>query len=820
MASPKTPHAFFTRVQNVLADDGQGIHYRSSYDGVLQEFKEAYEEALHKDTFTVDQHCTSEAAICKAAWQFEDGVRGMDVPRYPEDIVAARSDYVRLLQATARYNKAIVCLIALTLTEVPAWCHSSAGGAGFWEWQPGSVWCAAPGGGDLHLSGLWYLPPGVALIMELAIEVVILWKFLLEYRLEQAHFRPIGAEYNSRRCFVLGFVFSIGSIIDTAAFAFFRYPVRLTFLFRTGLLCLLPGVRRLSVRIFNRKMMGEFAFVALFFILAVIIFAWITFTIFKDLDGIAFMKSEEAVHVNSGFGSFRDTIYTMFLAGITEGFVDIFMPSMTVYRASALLWFAFLVLTQVLLLNLVIDTFVSAYLEGSEHTGEESARRRAKAALSAFALLAKRDGTARRRGSLSTGTLLEFVAELGKSPRVRPIESATAEVILKQFGSVTKETFCDLCPLLQSTVWVTQRNSIVEVRYPELWSNPHFEKLRNAVWEPRDTPAVDDIMNWVLLFNLGLIVAQFLVGNAPMPLWMKIADLLFTAVYACEVLLKLSVKSFGEYWSMPANQFDFFSTGLLLGTTVLKHLPILALQKDLSHYANILRLLRLVRVVKKLKQYPSFQFMVSTISSMVEAAGDILSLLGVVLFFFATVSVNCFGGLVYEGNAKLEGSDFASKHWFVFNFNDTIMAAATWFVQLLAEYTPELADALWKTSAYGEVAWWICPAFYIVGVAILFEILTAFTIETFLALKEQTELERREEAGGPSSSSSSSSSAGGAGRGPELLQASVLEGVQQRLGRGGQKLHWRLGARDAFRQKLKAEYLKLGEELCERGLPI
>ncbi|CAE7255441.1 HET-E1, partial [Symbiodinium pilosum] len=59
---------------------------------------------------------------------------------------------------------------------------------------------------------------------------------------------------------------------------------------------------------------------------------------------------------------------------------------------------------------------------------------------------------------------------------------------------------------------------------------------------------------------------------------------------------------------------------------------------DLKHYANILRLLRLIRVVKQLKQFPRVQFMVRTVSRMVNAAGDILQLLGVLLFFFSALS--------------------------------------------------------------------------------------------------------------------------------------------------------------------------------------
>merc|ERR1719326_279440 len=162
-------------------------------------------------------------------------------------------------------------------------------------------------------------------------------------------------------------------------------------------------------------------------------------------------------------------------------------------------------------------------------------------------------------------------------------------------------------------------------------------------------------------------------------------------------------------------------------------------------YANILRLLRLLRVVKKLKKIKKFQFMVSTVVRMAEAAGDILAVLSVCLFFFTTLSVNFFGGLIYEGNEKLKGTDYEEKHWFVFNFNDVPMAFVTWFTQLLCEYAPEWADALWRVSSVGDIAWYIYPIFYIFGVAIVFGILKAFTIETYLALKEEADGESEEE---------------------------------------------------------------------------
>jgi len=254
----------------------------------------------------------------------------------------------------------------------------------------------------------------------------------------------------------------------------------------------------------------------------------------------------------------------------------------------------------------------------------------------------------------------------------------------------------------------------------------------------------------------------------------------FTLIYVWELAVKLCVKSWATYSSVPANMFDFVTTWILFFTWSLKFINIASLQKDLMQYANLLRLMRLLRVVKKLKKYPRVQFMVTTIVRMVEAANDIILILGVVLFFFATFSVNFFGGLLYEGNPALEGSDYKERNWYVFNFNDCIMGYVTWFTQLLSEYNPEWADGLYRCSSIGWIAWYIYPTFYIFGVAIVFEILKAFTIETYLALKEEADDE------GEESESDSEED-----EDPFEYENGVIEAVQDQMKDDNKSLHVR-----------------------------
>lgn len=732
---------FFDEVQHKFEERGQVVHYiiqdEPNFPKLLQEaFDETMEHRKKRNAAEAVE--SSHLEIAKAAWQTENAMFHTEWEKYPEDCAGARQDHFRLLQANKLYYKAIIALVILTFCEVPPWCHQRSPSQDIWTWIAPEQWCHVPDDGNPYLSNIWYIPPGVGLIIEVVIEIIILRKFLLNWQLEKTHFVPIGVQYHNSRVIKAGLFFAVGSMVDTILFTFTRMPVRFTWIFRTGLLFILPGVQRVYTLIFNRRMIGEFASVAVFFVVFVLFFAWVTVTIFKDLDTVAYQSEEEIVRANEGLATLKEATYSLFVAGIGEGFVDNFLPSFFVYRVSGIFWLVFLVIGQILLLNLVIDAFVAAYLKGSEEELDRKAEVQAHSIHDAFLTLSVGNGQHQR---VPKDVFLEFLQDLGQSPRMFPIDRETAEIIFEHFGEVTEEKFLDACRVIQNPVWVAPKDSCVARCAPRFWEEPFFSWVRQLVWEPEELPAFDVFMNQVLLLNLVLVVAQsaYNLYGWEQPALLRNLDLFFAFAYVGEVLVKLSVKSWSEYCSFWGNQFDFMTTWLLLFTTLLPYLPFATVQADLKRYANILRLLRLVRVVKQLKQFPRVQFMVATVSRMVNAAGDILQLLGVLLFFFSAFSMNVFGGVLYEGKEALEDTEYGKKHLYIFNFNDMSMAFITFFAQLLSEYVPENATALQVASSWGNIAWYIFPCFYILGVAIIFEITKAFTIEYYLAIKEEAE---------------------------------------------------------------------------------
>lgn len=389
--------------------------------------------------------------------------------------------------------------------------------------------------------------------------------------------------------------------------------------------------------------------------------------------------------------------------------------------------------------------------------------------------------------------LLDWSEELGRSPAFAGLERGAVLALLSAVGDVRRQNFCDLCLLMQFRVQIVDRDSLLKAKAPELWDSPRFLRLRRSVWEPREAPALDGVFDFVLLLNLVVVVAQFTLQPSA---WLSLLSCLFTCAYVVEVLLKLSVKSFEEYWVSLSNRFDFATTWLLFGAMLL---AMCGGSHALHHYSNLLRLLRLLRVVRELKNLKSFRFMANAVVRMFCAARIAVCAEGIVLFAFAELCTNCLGGAIYRGNPLLEGTDLEEKSWTVFNFNDMPMAFFTWFTQLLNEYSDELAEAIFRASPVGAVGWWLVPAFYLVAVAIFFEILVAFMIETFLALKEEAE---EEEPYGEEEEEEED---------PELQQAEILEAMQGKLG-ANRSLHFEGLTDVTFQRKLKGEYLKLCKE--------
>merc|ERR1712048_232606 len=351
---------------------------------------------------------------------------------------------------------------------------------------------------------------------------------------------------------------------------------------------------------------------------------------------------------------------------------------------------------------------------------------------------------------------------------------------------------------MQYGFWTTHKYSFIKEKYPEIWNDPNFKNFVIFVEDGLTIPYLgvkmnfDLLMNLVLMVNLVLVVIEstFDMNGWEEPVILAKLELLFAFVYVGEVALKLSVHSWGEYMSLRSNQFDFFTTWLLLASSIADELMEGNASAEVKRYMNILRLLRLLRVMKQLRRFPAVTLMVETVYRLVLASTDILTLLGVVVFFFTTLSVQLWGGLLYIGNPALEESEYAESKHYVLNFNDFLMAFGVWVVSLLCEYVPEFPEVIEKVSPC-PWTWTIFPIFYLFAVSVIFELVKAFTIEIFMSIKKKV------------------------GKKEQIFEP--IEELRKTFAEDGLSLHYQIVGDESMQEKIIEALKALGEEGSEES---
>lgn len=689
--------------------------------------------------------------FAEAAWRLEDTLETpQEVPlKYPLDILQARLANFAAVRARVNYGRALVGLVLLSVFETPTWCSHEV------HPRQSNPSCGSSVSPEIMLSGVPYVPVAYGIAIEFILMLVLSQKFLLEKRVQTKYFDTMEPKqfYYSMNRVHCGLAFLVFELCDCAIFIIFRPKWRFAFIARTGLLCLQPQVISLCKLV--STCLWEFVSVAVFLLGAIFIFAMTAVTIIGPLE-----------HGAEGFQTFTESLNSMFVSGVSADFYVVMLKSYTAHRWTGLIWLIFLVVVHILLLSLVLDTLVAAYMSYSEAGAEDIAEKKVAGILRTFRTLCVASRAAHRHpGQIPKKDVLEFMQEIQKSPIFNPISPEKAYFMYTAIdkddsGWVDHEEFCGICKVIQTKFKTTRKNSFLASWYPQAWESPRYKRWRIFVEGPthhyemdedaelpvehvigkiietsdHEQPKFERIMNWVLMVNLALVVLEtsYDLNNVEEPAFFDYLELMFSFVYVGEVMAKLSVVSFEEYWAYGSNRFDLFSTVLLLSASLAERL----FTSNISTYANIFRLLRLFRVIKNLKNIPSVQFMVKTVSKLVEAAKDMMLLLWVVIYFFTMLSVQVSGGQLHGGDERLEGTEYMETHMFALNFNDFFSAFGLWFCMLLQEYNPSFPDALAKVQT-NKLDWLMFPIFYLCAVSITFELVKAFTIEVFMALYKE-----------------------------------------------------------------------------------
>jgi len=207
-------------------------------------------------------------------------------------------------------------------------------------------------------------------------------------------------------------------------------------------------------------------------------------------------------------------------------------------------------------------------------------------------------------------------------------------------------------------------------------------------------------------------------------------------LYVVEMLLKVVVYGFHNYWRSSQNRFDFVITVTVvvaetLNNTLLNKINVFQ-NEEWIRYLLIARLLRLTRLLVLVERY---QVMVTTFLKLIPSLMPYLGITFCLMCFFCTLGIQLFGGIIYDGNPRLPGSAIAENDYFVKNFNDFPSGMVVLFDLLITGNWHVWMDGFQEVTGiwWSQFYFW---SFYVLGVLFLFNLVVAFVLEAFFAEME------------------------------------------------------------------------------------
>ena len=177
------------------------------------------------------------------------------------------------------------------------------------------------------------------------------------------------------------------------------------------------------------------------------------------------------------------------------------------------------------------------------------------------------------------------------------------------------------------------------------------------------------------------------------------------------------------------NLFDaaLSASGIVLMLTVLVRRcdPVAGVPQAL----RALLLLRLLRLLRLLALSPRFRLLLEAVRATARATLHFLWLLFIVLFFFAAVGLEVFGGKWFEGAVCLEGSSYSRLGYHALNFNDLPSALVTCWVLTNGNNFNVFMGAAYACAPHAAATAFF-GSFYVAVFFLVTNLLTSFILQS------------------------------------------------------------------------------------------
>ncbi|CAM8989092.1 unnamed protein product [Rhodiola kirilowii] len=481
-------------------------------------------------------------------------------------------------------------------------------------------------------------------------------------------------------------------------------------------------------------MLGTYLNVVALGLLFLLFSSWLAYVIFEDtLEG------------KSVFPSYGTTLYKMFILFTTSNNPDVWIPAYKASRWYSLFFIIYILLGVYFVTNLILAVVYDSFKSQLAKQICEMDRMRKMNLAKAFNLLDKKNV-----GYLDKDQCIRLFEELNNYRTLPKTSREEFELIFDALDDshdfkINLDEFADLCNAISLRFQKEDTPSWFE-KYPYIYDSPSSKKLKSFI----RGPTFGYIIAFILLLNLVAVIIETTLdieNSTAQSVWQEV-EFVFGWMYVIEMGLKVYALGFENYWRDGQNRFDFVITWIIvIGETATFVSPnglTFLSNGEWIRYLLLARMLRLIRLLMHVQRYRAF---VATFLNLIPSLMPYLGTIFCVLCIYCSLGIQIFGGIVYVGNPKLEGTTLADDDYLLFNFNDYPNGMVTLFNLLVMNNWQDWMQGYKElTGSSWTIIYFV--SFYLITVLLLLNLVVAFVLEAFFAELELEESEKGEQGQG------------------------------------------------------------------------
>jgi len=247
----------------------------------------------------------------------------------------------------------------------------------------------------------------------------------------------------------------------------------------------------------------------------------------------------------------------------------------------------------------------------------------------------------------------------------------------------------------------------------------------------------------MILINCILIVVETeyeMTGSSSGIPLLEAVEPVFTLIYVVELLLKLLVLGWSEYWRKLRNRFDIIVVGALVFVEIQMLFNVTEGSKwDWIRYMLVVRLLRCLRLLVAVRR---FNMIFATFLQLVPAFITLFGMLFALMTLYAQIGLQAFGGKIWRGNPAMVDTEFVKHDYYANNFNDYASAMVVLFELLVVNKWYVIMDGV--VAATSKIFRLYFISFYAIAVVMVLNLVVAFILEAFFEKEMEHDLSRDE----------------------------------------------------------------------------